>query len=476
MTTHRRARLPGGAYARRLTVAFAVTALLAAGLAAVMVNVAFQSRFSRYVNHVQAQRVTELVAAVGETYRRSGGWDPHALEALGVPAAMTGATLEIRDGAGRVVYGSSGSPANTAMHRQMMGTGPLQAPRVVPVVVEGRTVGTAILAVPEGDLPTGERAFRTALNTKLVLAGLSAAVLALITGAGFARRLTRPVRELTAAAADVAAGRRTRRARVRGGDEFGDLAEAFNEMADSVERQDALRRSFIAAVAHELRTPLTIMRGDIEAAQDGLRPSTGPLLDSLHDESERLSRLVADLETLAAADGAAFTVRREPVDLAIVTEHAVEALRGRFQDAGVAVTTRLGAVTVFGDAQRLTQVATNLLTNAAKFTGCGGAVSVRVTRAGNIAALTVEDDGPGIPPDEIGSVFDRFFRGRNARANGSGIGLAVVAELVAAHGGSVSVTSPPGQGTAFRVELPVSPSRKPRVNFAARSRRPDNLP
>jgi len=453
-----------------MTAAFAVTALLAAGLAAVMVNLAFQNRFSRYVNDEQAQRVTQLVRATGETYRRSGGWNPQALDALSIPAAMTGATLQIRDRTGRVVYtGGGGSPDAMAMHGQMMGAAPLGPPRDLPVVVNGQTVGTAVVAVPKSGLPAGEQAFRASLNTRLVLAGLSAGTVALLVGAGFARRLTRPVRELTAAAADVAAGRRSRRARVRRGDEFGDLADAFNDMAGSVEREDTLRRSFIAAVAHELRTPLTIMRGEIEAAQDGLRPSTGALLGSLHDESDRLGRLIADLETLAAADAAAFSVRRDPVDLAAVTEHAVAALRGRFEEASVTVTTRLNPVTVSGDSQRLAQIATNLLTNAAKFGGPGGAVTVTVARAEDTAILTVADTGPGIPADELDKVFDRFFRGRNARANGSGIGLAVVAELVAAHDGSVRVTSPPGQGAGFRVELPLTRSPKPYLASAAPS-------
>jgi len=473
----------GGRYARRLAAAFVVTALLAAALTTVLVNVAFSDRFDRYVQDQQQQRVSQLVTAAADSYQQAGGWNRQALDALAAPAAMTGATLQIHDAAGRTVYDTSHSgqlPAMAAMHRQMMGTGPLGPARSLPVVVDGRRVGTAVVAVPTGGLPPGEQAFRSSVNRLLYGGGLTAAAIALLVGVAFARRLTRPVRELTAAAAGFAAGQRDRRAAVTSADELGELAGTFNAMAAAVQREDELRRSFVAAVAHELRTPLAILHSEIEAAQDGVRPTTAELFDSLHDETVRLGRLVADLETLAAADAATFTVRREPVDLAAVAAAAVDGLASRFSEADIAVTTRLTEVRVTGDPLRLTQVVTNLLTNAAKFTPPGGRVTLSVTRDGQRAVLTVADTGPGIPPDELPHVFDRFFRGRNARAGGSGIGLTVVAELVAAHAGRMDVSSPAGQGSTFRVTLPATSSPRSRGDFTAPSPPPvtveDGLP
>ncbi len=284
--------------------------------------------------------------------------------------------------------------------------------------------------------------------------------------------MTRPVRDLAAAAADLAAGNRSTRAAVTSTDELGDLTATFNEMATALQREDDLRRGFVAAVAHELRTPLTILRSEIEAVQDAVRPSTPELFDSLHDETVRLGRLVADLETLAAADAATFTVSRAPHDLSTVAADAVEGLRRRFAEAAISVETELSPVTVLGDPVRLSQVVTNLLTNAAKFTPSGGRVVLTVSEDGDQATLTVADTGSGIPPDELAHVFERFFRGRNARAGGSGIGLTVASELVAAHGGRLTVTSLPGDGTTFRVTLPALPSSPSRTNFTGPSPAP----
>jgi len=462
-------------YARRLAAAFVATALLAAALTTALVNAAFQDRFSRYVQDQQQQRTNQIVAAAGDIYQQSHRWDTQALDALAVPTAMTGSTLQIRDAAGRIVYDTNDHgqlPAMGAMHRQMMGAGPLGPTQSVPIVVDGTRVGSAVLAVPSGGLPGGEQAFRSSVNRLLLVGGLIAAAAALLLGVVLARRLTRPVRDLAAAAADLAAGNRSTRAAVTSTDELGDLTATFNEMATALQREDDLRRGFVAAVAHELRTPLTILRSEIEAVQDAVRPSTPELFDSLHDETVRLGRLVADLETLAAADAATFTVSRAPHDLSTVAADAVEGLRRRFAEAAISVKTELSPVTVLGDPVRLSQVVTNLLTNAAKFTPSGGRVVLTVSEDGDQATLTVADTGSEIPPDELAHVFERFFRGRNARAGGSGIGLTVASELVAAHGGRLTVTSLPGNGTTFRVTLPALPSSPSRTNFTGPSPAP----
>jgi len=169
----------------------------------------------------------------------------------------------------------------------------------------------------------------------------------------------------------------------------------------------------------------------------------------------RLARMVADLQDLAAADAAGLHLSWLPCDLAALAAVAADSLAAQFGAAGITMTRELSPVGILGDPRRLHQVITNLLTNALKFTPAGGRVTIATGADGTRAVLTVADTGPGIPADELPRVFDRFWRGRQAtQTSGSGIGLAVAAELTVAHGGRLSAASPPGQGTRMTLTLP----------------------
>ncbi|WP_245595403.1 sensor histidine kinase [Glycomyces tenuis] len=273
-----------------------------------------------------------------------------------------------------------------------------------------------------------------------------------------ARRATAPIAELTGAARDLAAGRRDRRVEGAPDNEIGQLATAFNTMADRIEKEDELRRLFAADVAHELRTPLAIVRSELEALQDGVHEPTPEIMASLHEETLRLGRLTADLEALASADAAAFTLERAPLSLTALIRDTIDGFAGQFTEAGIDLRTDLAEVHVNGDAVRLRQIVTNQLTNALKFVPAGGTVTVRLDAEDDWAVLRVADTGPGIPAEDLPRVFDRFFRSRTTRTDGSGIGLAVAAELAAAHGGTITADSTPGHGTTFTTRLPVLPS------------------
>ncbi|MGP3921055.1 sensor histidine kinase [Nonomuraea sp. 10N515B] len=441
-----------GPFARRLALAFAALGLGAAALTALLVNAAFGARFDDYLADQQHVREQQLAALFAGSYERESRWDQRSLDELAPSLAMTGSQAELRGPNGQLIW--SLDPGMAEMHQEMMGTGPAGPPRDMPIVVDGRRVGTLTIRLPQGAIPAVDREFRTAVNRLLIAGGVAAGLVALATGLFFARRATAPIIELTRAVDDLAAGHRDRRAAVVSRDEIGRLATAFNTMADRVEKEDELRRLFAADVAHELRTPLAIQRSQIEAIQDGIAEPTSEVINSLHEETLRLSRLVADLETLASADAATFTLDRRPLALDALVEETVAGLAGQFTEAGIALRTDLAEVRVDGDAVRLRQVVTNLLTNALKFVPAGGTATITLRRVSGQAELSIADTGIGIPDDEIPHVFDRFFRGHAARAKGSGIGLAVVAELVAAHHGQVSVDSRAGCGTTFTVVLP----------------------
>ncbi|MEU7401901.1 ATP-binding protein [Streptomyces sp. NPDC044948] len=449
-----------GRFARRLALAFAALGIGTAALTAVLVNTAFTDRFGDYLNEQQQTRQKQLVSLFAADYARDDGWDARSLNQLAPTVTMTGSEAKLLDGTGRTVWSLADAnvdAATLAMHRQMMGTGDLGAPRSLPVTVDGQRVGTLQVRVPQGVVPAVDKDFRSSVNGLLIAGALGAGLVALVVGVYTARRATAPIAELTHAADGLAAGHRDRRATAIPNNEIGQLATAFNTMADRVEKEDELRRAFAADVAHELRTPLAIQRSELEALQDGVREPTDKAIASLHDENLRLTRLVADLETLASADAAAFTLQREPLSLTALVTDTVGALADSFAGAGITLRTDLADVQVEADPVRLRQIVTNQLTNALKFVPPGGTVTLTLRQEDGWAVLRVADTGPGIPADELPHIFDRFFRSRAARADGSGIGLAVAAELAAAHGGTLTADSKVGHGTTFTTRLPTLP-------------------
>jgi signal transduction histidine kinase len=324
------------------------------------------------------------------------------------------------------------------------------------VVVDGQPVGAVMLRFPTQAMEA-ERHVRDALARTALLGTLIAAAVALVVALYVSVRVTRPVTALTTAAGDLAAGRRDTRVDTDGPGELRTLAEAFNGMADHLDREDQLRRNLVADVAHELRTPLSILQGSTEALLDGVDQPTPQVLRSLNDEVTRLRRLVGDLETLAAAEAAGLRPRADPVDLADVAASAADLLGPLAEDRGTSITVVLEPAAVIGDADRLHQIAVNLIANAVKFTPAGGAITITTGSDGTSASLEVLDNGPGIPDDDVPHVFERFWRGANGeRASGSGIGLAVVAELVAAHHGSVTAANVPSGGARFTATLPAA--------------------
>lgn len=460
-------------FAFRLALAFAGVGIAAAALTAILVNLAFGSRFTDYLEEQRHARQHRVVAALADSYVRMGGWNPADLEALAPMALMDGGALRLEDAQGRTVWEPSADAVGAQMvemHREMMGSGPLGPEHSHPVTVDDAVVGTAVMRLPEPGLLPQDTAFRASVNRLLLLGGIVAGLAALLLGILLARKATAPARELTRAAGALARGDRSRRAEFEGDDDFAEMARSFNLMAEAIEREDALRRSFAADVAHELRTPLSILRTQIEAIQDGLEEASPSTLASLHEETLRLSHLVADLETLASADGAGFSLRRVRVPLGPLLDEAVREFAGLLEAQEVSLEADLGDVVVEADPARLRQVVANLLSNALKFTPPGGAVRVELGREGSSAVIRISDTGPGIPPDELPRIFDRFFRGRESRTGGSGVGLTVVRELVEAHGGSIEVETAVGRGTTFIVRLPGASSRH-RPSFTAPSNR-----
>ena len=438
----------GGTLGLRLALAFLGVALAAVALLAGL-TAAFAAAD---VSALSVQQRTDLARAVafaaGVAWDLNNNtWSSADLSLVLDQAAGTGAAVQIRDRAGRVIASSKGFARVS---------GPQQSP---PITVRGQRVGTAVVRFTGSGLGAADRVLKTALLRAIAGAAGLAALLALLTGLAVARRITRPVTRLIAATRAMAAGDRAARVgEIRTAGELRELAAAFDQMAGTLARQEQIRRNLVADVAHELRTPIAILQAGHEALLDGVAEPTPAELGSLRDEVLRLARMVGDLQTLAAADAAVLNLARQPTDLAELAAAAADSLARRFEAAGITLDRRLAASPVLADPHWLHQLITNLLTNALKFTPAGGRVTITTQTTGDEAVLRVTDTGTGIPADELPRIFDRFFRGQQAsQISGSGIGLAVAAEVAEAHGGQLTASSElegPGRGTRMTLVLP----------------------
>ncbi len=445
----------------RLTLAFVAVAILSIAVLGALALIGSRSEVAGLASRQRDRDTADVTAALAAAYAASGGWTGAELSGAFAVAAAARADLVILDISGAPV---ANRPENehdmmSAM-RDLMAEGPAPPgpPRSATVVVAGQPVGTARLRFPAAGLDRPQRQVAAAL-ARTVLAGAAvAALVALIVGLAVSRRLSRPVLALTDAARRLEGGeRRVRTGMAAAAGEVGELATAFDQMSGALDRHEELRRSLVADVAHELRTPLTILRAASEELVDGLVGPSPDRLASLHDEVLRLAAVVEDLETLASAEAAGLRLERRHVALEAVVADATESLRTRFHDAGLHIVTFMTPVTVDGDPARLRQMTVNLLTNALKYTPSGGSVTVGVSAAPDRARLEVTDTGPGVPAEEVPKLFERFWRGRGSQGKaGSGIGLAIVAELARIHGGRVEVDSAPGRGSTFRVLLPLA--------------------
>jgi two-component system sensor histidine kinase BaeS len=434
--------------ANRLAVRLAAV-LVAVAIVSVLVFAAVVLLFDNAdVNNAARQQqqatVTALVQAATSSYQDAGGWKGADLSALGTLAADNRLGVRLTTPTGAVIT-------------QHILPGPTAGVTHRPVRVKGSTVADLTVTYPPQTLSAVDRRLRSALQRAALAAGGVAIVVALICALVLSRKLTRPIRELTRAVRSHAAGEPIDlEPSRRGPGEIGELSTAFTSMVADLARNEQLRRSLVADIAHELRTPIAVLQAETEALIDGVADLTPAAIASLHEEVLRLARHVEDLRALAAARAAGLDMKPQRVDLAAIAATAGESQQRALHQAGLSWDTDLTPVIVHGDPLRLHQIATNLLTNAIKFSPAGSQVRLTVSVEDETAILRVEDTGPGITDSDLPHIFDRFWRGADHGALGSGIGLAVTAELVAAHHGTIQITTPPVGGTRATVRLPLA--------------------
>jgi len=461
----------------RLGLAFALVALLAIAAVGLLANYQLTAGFHRYVVSNQVDRL--LLPALATHYRQTKSWEgvEEVFQRLPGPQYGKGHGTDhsnhprytLADASGRVVYDETGMEARTLS--------PTQKRQAIPVVVDDRTAGYLLVAPGAGGSQgRAEAAFLDLITQSLIWAGLLAAVLALILGFLVARQVSAPLSRLARAARALSQGDLSQRVPVSGSEEISEVMAAFNEMAQELERSEALRQQMIADIAHELRTPLTVIQGNLQAMIDGVYPLTKEEIAQVYDETLTLARLVNDLRALTQAEAGQLSLNLDVMDAASLIGQA-EAV---FQDAAREKNIRLKAEIapnippIWADLDRVRQVLYNLLSNALRHTPAGGQVRILAQPATlpdgrEGVKIIVEDTGPGLTPEEQARVFERFWRADASRSRdrgGSGLGLTIAKHLIEAQGGIIGVESEPGQGARFWFVLPSAENRSRKKNFS----------
>ena len=379
----------------------------------------------------------------------SPGWPPQRLQQRlegGAPSPPLELRLMLLDAQGGLVYGRP--ELLPGIHRY-------------PIELDGEAVGSLALLPGPTLSELGEIRFQERQSTAFLVIALAMIGLAVALSLPLARRLVRPLEAFQVGVRQLAAGRYGARVSVTGDDELGRLGRDLNALAGALEQNEQARRQWVADISHELRTPLAVLRGELEALQDGVRPLEPAAVDSLYADTLRLGRLVDDLNELSMTDLGALSYRKEETDPAELLEADLEAFTPKFRAAGLDLTldNRISqSLPLQADAHRLSQLFRNLLRNSLRYTDAGGGLTVILDADKERVSLDFQDTAPGVPPEALPRLFDRLYRVEGSRSRdtgGTGLGLAICRNIVEAHGGQISARPAPQGGLWIHIELPL---------------------
>ncbi|RBP05353.1 cell wall metabolism sensor histidine kinase WalK [Rossellomorea aquimaris] len=336
-----------------------------------------------------------------------------------------------------------------------------------PLVIKGETIGNMIAYPIKNDSVSRlEQQFVQSVNLTILFGFLFAGMITLIIGFFLSKKITNPLSQLVSGIEHVSKGNTKKfRVKITSNDEFKQLGDAFNQMTDTLERTEHIRKSLVADVAHELRTPLSIIRAKLESIQAGALEATEEVILNVSDEVYRLSRLVNDLQQLSLAESKTLPLHKKRTEINIFMEAILSQFEWFADEKGIKLHLNKSSndISIEIDQDRITQVIVNLLGNALRYTPDNGTVTVNVNVEGNSVILSFKDTGPGIDEPKLPFIFERFYRvdeSRKRDEGGAGLGLSIAKSFVEIHGGDIKVTSSKGEGTTFVVMLPIQNESK----------------
>ncbi len=454
----------------KLSFSYAVMALLLVALISLCINVLLQTQFQNYVIKEREQKNVSFVGLIEKQYSTSNGiWNKNAIENIGVNALEQGIIMKVKDEKGNTIWDAtihnnglcaqmlSHMSDNMLSHYPNFKGGYEQTN--YPVKVNNKEVGHAEMGYYGPYYFTdNDITFLNNINQILIAIGFISLALALLLGTFMAKRVSGPISKSVNAAGQIAKGNFKQRITEKSGTrEIMQLTDTINHLADSLEKQQLLRKRMAADVAHELRTPLANLQSSLEAMIDGIWEPSGERLESCHEEIIRINRLVGDLEKLERFEAENATLTISEFDVSELIQHILNNFETEFYKKGIQLDFSGKTQLIQADKDKISQVITNLVSNALKYTPEGGHVEVQVNERKNSIEIVITDSGKGIPSEDIPYIFERFYRAdksRNRLTGGSGLGLTITKAIVESHKGKITVLSELDKGTTFTVSLP----------------------
>ncbi len=458
-----------------LSLIFALIAAITVFLVSVFSGLFINRQFEEYVKQSQIEEAAELAESIGSNFdEKHGGFNIDYVHGMGMYALKEGYILKLYDENKNLLWDAENHDMEFCheimdgiMSRMQQKMPELKGDFVTysyDLTNAGKKRGVLEISyfmpyyLNENDFH-----FLQALNMILWIVGAIAVVASAFLGTFIAKRITNPISGVISATKKISEGDYEVRVDTDLKEqETYELAEAINGMAYALREQEYLRKQMTEDIAHELRTPVTNISSYVEMMVEGVMEPTKERLSSCYDELFRLSLLIKDLELLESAEPDNVALEKEDVDLYGLSKSIFEGFSNQFREKGIDAKIMGYEAHVVADRKRIGQVITNLLSNAIKYTDEKGSISVLVKRDTNKAVLIVEDTGIGIPKEDLGRVFERFYRtdkSRTRKTGGAGIGLSISKAIVKAHGGVIYCKSEPGTGSRFIVELPTKASR-----------------
>ena len=407
--------------------------------------------FLEYVNKTEQDRIS---TALVEAYEEQGNWDflqedkaqwPKNLKRI-MLIGKAEPQLLLLDEKLEPLYGNIGAKKED---------------KLAPLTNNGRII-SYLLVPPQKKLSSAHQlGFVKQQELAMLLIAAIILLLSIFFSLIVARRLVRPINTLAKGIHRLSSGDYAARVPVVSSDELGRLACDFNALALVLEHNEKNRQQWVADISHELRTPLSILRGEIEAIQDGIRPAEPKALNSLHSEIMQLSRLVDDLYQLSLFDVGALTYHKEPIEPLTIVEQTIDLFRDEFNRKGISLAVSLPSSStgvVFGDSERLQQLFSNLLDNSLKYTHLEGKLAIIGHFGQGHCQITFQDSAPAVPLQEHANLFERLYRvegSRNRTTGGMGLGLTICQNIVKAHEGTITAGQSPLGGLQINISLPL---------------------